>query len=196
MKRFFYITMAFMLCFLSFIPVSYAELPSNLPPLEMTSDIDYRVYYKYGEYNYIIDFQSNGSFDLDAVYDGDEIVTFSVSNNEYAVYYILRTYSFNTKRWDTNGTIQLYPEQPKRLAIDSLLDSTITIYNEDGTIFFQPPPTKPHQILAEVTKEEMVKAQSNLVGTMRTLALCGVGLIALLMVLPLFGKVFRIFRVK
>lgn len=42
--------------------------------------------------------------------------------------------------------------------------------------------------ILEVTEEQMVKTLPEMVGTMKTLALCGVGCLALLVVLSLFGK--------
>lgn len=69
--------------------------------------------------------------------------------------------------------------------------STTNLYYEDGSLFFQLTPN-----LEETIAEGVQTMGRQVVGTMRILVVCGVGLIALLAGLGLFGKVFRIFQVK
>lgn len=75
----------------------------------------------------------------------------------------------------------------------NVVHSTFDFVKNDGTVFFQQPPTELYQIIHKVT-EEGLETRLTLAGTIRILVLCGVGLIALLMVLNLFGKVFNHYR--
>lgn len=76
-----------------------------------------------------------------------------------------------------------------------LYSSTDVINASDGTVFFQVPPKMEelYQTIQKVT-EQGLETELTLAGTIRILVLCGVGLIALLMALNLFGKLFNRFR--
>lgn len=67
----------------------------------------------------------------------------------------------------------------------TVIASTFDWYNEEGERFFPLPLWAEMEL---VTQGEMVSLTAETVGTMKVLALCGVGLIALLVVLSLFGR--------
>lgn len=69
--------------------------------------------------------------------------------------------------------------------------STLSFYKEDGTLFF---PLPLWEEMEQVTQGEMMGLTTEVVGTMKVLALCGVGCLALLVVLKLFGKRSLIYR--
>lgn len=73
-----------------------------------------------------------------------------------------------------------------------LLESTRDIYYKDGSIFFQVPPAGTlAEAIMEVVKAEIPATQNNLMKTMSTVVLCGVGCLALLISLVLLVKVLR-----
>lgn len=72
-----------------------------------------------------------------------------------------------------------------------LVQSTFTWYDESGTPFF---PKPLYQTMGEVVAEEMPELSQMTGGTMTILTVCGVGCLALLMVLKLFGKRSLLFR--
>lgn len=72
--------------------------------------------------------------------------------------------------------------------------SDLDIY-KDGTIFFPLPPKPLYQTVTEVGAQTLQStAVPEVASTMMILTLCGVGLLALLMVLPLLGKIFSSYR--
>ena len=83
-------------------------------------------------------------------------------------------------------------------ADEKLVWTSHDLKDEDGNVFmegdlvFQGAPLE--VIIQAVTGEQMKVMIPNLVGTMKILVLCGVGLMALLVVLKLFGKRSLIYR--
>lgn len=73
----------------------------------------------------------------------------------------------------------------------SILSSDVDVYNADGTLFFQNPLW---MRVEQVTQGVIPELSNNLGGTMMILIVCGVGCLALLIVLNLFGKRLSIFR--
>ena len=69
--------------------------------------------------------------------------------------------------------------------------STVDIYDTTGNRFF---PLPLWEMMGQVTQGEMTGLQTETAGTMRILVLCGVGCLALLVVLSLFGKRSLIYR--
>lgn len=106
------------------------------------------------------------------------------------------TFTFNkdTKTWGDSGS-QTTTNKQNSFSFTYLYDCSVDILNSDGTVFFQAPLVNPelHQIIQRVT-EQGLKEKLTLAGTIRILLLCGVGLMALLVVLSLFGKVFNRYR--
>lgn len=87
------------------------------------------------------------------------------------------------------GTLQQYDYMSD--SFTNVLKSNKDIYDSENVLFFQALP------LQEVIQSNLQsRLQPKVVGEMRILALCGVGLIALLVGLNLFGKVFKIFRAQ
>lgn len=66
-----------------------------------------------------------------------------------------------------------------------MIYSTLSFYKEDGTLFF---PLPLWAEVEKVTQGEMMTALAETLGTMKTLMVCGVGCLALLVVLSLYGK--------
>lgn len=73
----------------------------------------------------------------------------------------------------------------------SISTSDLDVYNTDGTLFFRNPLW---MVVEKVTQGEMTNLLTETGGTMKTLLVCGVGCLALLVVLSLFGKRSLIFR--
>lgn len=79
-------------------------------------------------------------------------------------------------------------------SIKEFLYSSVDLY-KDGELFFPLPPKPLYQVVAEVGVQSLQNtAVPEVTSAMTTLTLCGVGLIALLAVLPLFGKIFHRYR--
>lgn len=66
-----------------------------------------------------------------------------------------------------------------------MIYSTLSFYKEDGTLFF---PLPLWAEVEKVTQGEMMTTLAETLGTMKILMVCGVGCLALLVVLSLFGK--------
>lgn len=77
----------------------------------------------------------------------------------------------------------------------TILESNVDIYEYDGSSFTDVVVFRPTPPLLEVVAESMENFQVTTVGAMKILLLCGVGLIASLVGLKVFGRVLPIFRV-
>ena len=88
------------------------------------------------------------------------------------------------------GTMQTY-SWGTSIQCKTILYSTDDVCDKDGNVVF--PLTPP---LKEVTEMALANFQTKTGGVMKILVVCGVGLIALLVGLNLFGKVFAIFQVR
>lgn len=130
--------------------------------------------------------------------DGNgNLILKATSNNVYFTftYYI---YSSDGKinvpqdKWYTEQNYNRYTDNLSHTMPSScsVVYSTFDILNQDGSVFFQAPKLTLAEVVQGATKEALPhRLQDPTVGTMRVLVLCGVGLIALLMGLNLFGKV-------
>lgn len=87
------------------------------------------------------------------------------------------------------GTLQQYDYMSD--SFSNVLKSNKDIYDSENVLFFRALP------LEKVIQNNLQKnLQPKVAGGMKILALCGVGLMALLVGLKVFGKVFKIFRVQ
>ena len=81
---------------------------------------------------------------------------------------------------------------------DILIWTNFDIYDIDGILNYEGdlnfPPAPLPKVVHKVAEEHLPKVGQALVGAMKVLLPCGVGCLALLMALNLFGKVFRIFH--
>lgn len=193
MKKLLYLMLS-ALFFVSFSLPSYAST-FDLPLPEKPSPNSIVYAFKNG-LNTTADIIVDGSYYLDfAEYNpstGD--VTYKFTKN-----ITMHRYLYNNNSWSlyNSYTLDTVVFKANKPGENELLYSDVNVYNTDGTIFFQvAPPTEGTPTVEGTITEEMKKFQTTLVGTMRILMVCGVGLIALLIGLNLFGKVFRIFRVK
>ena len=196
-KRFSIIFFSLLFCLIfssmAFADVTTATLPSSMYPLpDVPSSSSYveKVLTLNNKGNYILDyFYSNGDYDLDLVVNPTTgYMTVSVSNNDYAVYNVY--YAYIDGGWVQRQTSQMYADTPSHPTINVLFESTVDVYDESGNVFFSPIPL--HQKIMAVAEPAL--AEMGLAGTIQILVLCGVGLMALLMVCVLFGKVFNRFR--
>lgn len=111
-----------------------------------------------------------------------------------------QTYKLNSSNtWvlqtSSNGTVSAgWNHDVVYSTHDIISEMTEDVYFSSTPDFFNPPPPLAEVIqgVAEETIQE--KTLPEMAGTMRILALCGVGLIALLVVLKLFGKRSLIYR--
>lgn len=85
------------------------------------------------------------------------------------------------------------------ITANTALWSSFDIYNSDGSLFMKGDENfiPLHQQIQKVTEKTLaVETLPTVGGAMKILTACGVGLAALLMVLPLFGKLSKIFRLR
>lgn len=107
--------------------------------------------------------------------------------------YYRYTLNAETGEWKVNDPS--YSSSGIGLSKTYVVDSNFDIYDKSGNVafegggdFFTPPPPLAELVL-EVTEEELVTvAIPEMVGAMKVLVPCGVGLMALLVGLSLFGK--------
>lgn len=179
MKKILVLLLVFVMTFVVTISVS-AETPPALPD-ELLPGSSYYGYVVYdGNYKYYLTNSSlwATSTELSATVRSSEAISF-------------KYYLYTNGEWVRQGS---YNDIPK-LNLGNILYNSVDVYTSDGVLalsatpdFFYPP--RPlAEVIQEVTgktlQEEAVPAVG---GTMTILALCGVGLIASLVVLKLFGK--------
>lgn len=151
---------------------------------------NYFIYQSDGKYTlYII--SSDTSYTVDAEASGGYL-TFGTSEVSSSYKY---TYDGGTDWYRESSRNDVYYNNKVNAGSTSveLLVSTFNWYDEDGGLFF-PKPLPLHLAIGEMTAVEMGEVLPEAVGTMKILAVCGVGCLALLAVLKLFGKRLLIFR--
>lgn len=130
------------------------------------------------------------------VYTSDE--SYTIRGEEYGARY--RTYtdpsvtvqryeSYDGINWEQTYTGKTANDYPGEIGYE-LISSTFDWYTEAGDRFF---PVPLWEEVQTVTQGEMGILTSETAGTMRTLVVCGVGLMACLMALSLFGKRWLLF---
>lgn len=211
MQKILYITLAFILCFTCVMPVSYAD--TVYPSLDTINAFsDYEEYVIFAEYidgqpvfyhinlfddnkDYIT--SKNAKFEI-KINTSNVPVVYLRDSNGTALNFTRKNYVYQVLNpslgWtlrDDSTTVQSAMLKDINNNTYSYVSSTVDILNQDGTIFFPPPPTELYQIIQGVTNQTLPQTQTTVVGTMRILVLCGVGCLALLMVFPLFGKVLK-----
>lgn len=205
MKRFFALFCA-VFCFALSVTPSFAITYDELPEFPVTEHpyqdtltyiggdgvtVFHTVLYSNAEF---IDSVTVTTQDIPSGIKTPYAIRYNYLDNDYAIYNTI--YRLTDGEWVNTGTYQQH-NLTTYTGINEksyVLGSSLDIYNDDGTLFFEQTPVVVP--LEEIMKTEMPKFQETTVGTMKVLVLCGVGLIALLVVLNLFGKVFRIFQVK
>lgn len=118
---------------------------------------------------------------MNAVYSDDRVtVSFDNPVNHYQ-------YKLVGDEWEEYAS---YPNTYGSHAMSlsetaTILSSNLIVYDENGDVFFRNPLW---MVMGQVVQGEMKNLTAETGGTMKVLTLCGVGLIALLVVLSLFGK--------
>lgn len=130
------------------------------------------------------------------VYTSDS--SYTIRGEEYGARY--RTYlepsvtatrfqSYDGINWEQTYNDKTSNDYPGEIGWE-LISSTYDWYTEEGDRFF---PVPLWEEVQTVTQGEMGNLTSETAGTMRTLVVCGVGLMACLMALSLFGKRWLLF---
>lgn len=198
--------LAFVFC-LMFTSMAFAvEYPSNLPPVptefsaqgtSFTTE-DYFIFTNKDNNTFVVllnnSSKAEGNFTNTINSSNNNIQVTHSSGNNFA-YALIR---YKDGAWGT--TIQVSSgsasTEPTQKWSSTFLYSTFDLKDENGEVFFTAPVKgEPplHQTIQKVT-EEGLATELNLAGTIRILVLCGVGLIASLMALNLFWKVFNHYR--
>lgn len=125
---------------------------------------------KYGWY-----YSADGTVNYNA---SESVPSFTVSGDQWI---------FSVNSPVNAGTVVLQTGEHYRWSAADILNSDNTVW-KTGDVNFTPPPPALQEIILEVVGEEMTVTAPKVGGTMKTLALCGVGLMASLVVLKLFGK--------
>lgn len=151
-----------------------------------------------GTYRYIAFGSSDGNVEINITVDTvNNVTTFESVDNE-PFRYSRYSYDSTTNSWKHSTTPQnddsdgIYVMANDFIESFTILESTSNVYDSNGTLFFpNPPEAQLYQMIQKVITEEMGTQQKTLVGTMKILMVCGVGLMSLLIGLVLFGKVLR-----
>lgn len=202
---------AVLFCFMV-IPTSYASVEfadvSELPVF----DSDHSDYKDYPYTHYVIHKTFGSQYNANIIFFGSEqpflvnsyidshqdaysAITYTVEDSDSEVH----MYQYNlisSGKWViASSTPQVFQDgYTTRKQVAKLYYSTFNIRQSESSdeVFFSPPTElELYQIIQEVTKEAITKEKLTLDGTMKILTVCGIGLIALLIGLVLFGKVLR-----
>ena len=184
------LTLAFclMFCSMSFAAVNIGTAPDNIFPLpDVTINAPYHheiLFSNQNHFPFYYYIYSDEEFSLDSYYNGTDAIYYVVDKNVNVARYI-----FQNGQWNLDSNVKFSTTANNWSLVTTLYTSTFDIRANPNSdeLFFQGPPTQLYQMIHKVTEEGMA-TEFNLVGTIRILVLCGVGLIALLMVLNLFGE--------
>lgn len=189
---------------LIFSSISNCFAATTYPSIKSVIDTDYYAYTIYTLYNGEITarvVKSNDKSVIDGVYfiyqdktakDLGKISIYSI--NDITVYqYVLRdgVWASNSTTTITSNTGAVFEDIRNATIYESSKD---IVYDTDwANPFF--PQTLPLLVTTmEMIAVETPKAGTEVLATMRTILLCGVGCLALLIALPLFSKVFLRYR--
>lgn len=104
-----------------------------------------------------------------------------------------------TMSWDKNGgisTSQSYRNSNFDITQMEIIKSDVNILDYDGTVFFLPRPFYLMKTTGEMTGAISMKSLwKTMVGNLEIVTLFGVGLLALVIGLKIFGKISKIFRI-
>lgn len=182
MKKIVLLLSVFVLVF-AFNTFAYASTSVTPPDLNGSND-SYIIYYQ-GDLLSVITYNSDDwSFVLQ---NGNTLVWTKNRETAYVRYANQKSYS----GWENYGWGTLFQYDPLiTYGCDEIVSSSHNVYDTDGkVVFLVPPPLK------EKTEEALTNFQVKTGGMMNTLVLCGVGCLALLTVLKLFGKRSLIFHI-
>lgn len=127
----------------------------------------------------------------------EEMTRISFSSNNKGLYtnYVLRDVPSVGLQWNqvdnTSYTFNAGTSKLMNSAVFEFLKTSNEITLSDGTVVFPEPPTP---TLTQVIQEETTRAQGTILKAMTVIALCGVGCLALLTVLPILSRVFSRYR--
>lgn len=195
----FKILMFSLLFCLMFCTVGFASsYPSDLPPVPETFEIDGITYPvqasvivsdSQGYFLRLLYCSSEGKFINDMEPNNDFVRIHHSSGNKFAY----RGYRLSDGVWNSVSSDPSTPQQGFYTTFATPVFSTFDLVDANGEVFFSAPVMELYQTIQKVT-EQGLATELTLAGTIRVLVLCGVGLIALLMVLNLFGRVFNLYR--
>lgn len=204
MKKIICFMFVFMLCF-SFMTVSFAsDVPSDVPDFSnLVSDFeqynhefiisrdeghwDYILYYVYET----IGMDQQGYY-FDVKVNPNSYATITLTNGIDNAKFNYRAWYYKNGQWNSWKSSSSSGAQTSFVTdINTPLYSTLTLYSENGDVFFQTPPATLEGAVAQMVAEEMTTFPEMMAQKMRTLVLCGVGCLALLISLVLLVKVLR-----
>lgn len=181
MKKYLIMMVATFTLMISMCVCAYAsDLP--LPPTDNTNNA-YLVYKNKDDgYYYAILYNYN---DWTPILNGSNLTWIKHRETAYIRYLSVKSKADISNGWGTfsqlnNGDSPL---------VESVILSNRNICDSSGKVVFRVPPK-----LREETEKALKKFQITTGGTTNTLILCGVGCLACLMGLKIFGKVFAIFH--
>lgn len=131
-----------------------------------------------GGYSYYV-YYSPSSYTIEGI-AGDQLLAKFSSNVNWKVFRCT-----DGRNWAENASSSGYQYGMGYTSDVTILSSSFDFYDESGNLFF---PLPLWVEMGQMTEGEMGALTTETAGTMRVLAVCGVGLIALLAVLSLFGK--------
>lgn len=215
MRKILYFILALFFCLVSFSSVSFAEetvpsysdlidkhgVPQATHISQVVSSGKYNLFLFY-DYNNFIEY-SNAKF-VTGINDSDSVyVNLIQEDGTKSLYNVVRYRWDSTNGWELKDDFKSIDNITIGTAVDgglnnlTIISSDFDIIGKNNELLFPEAPTlELYQKIQELTNQEMTKTQMTVVGAMKVLVLCGVGLIALLVVLNLFGKVFRLFQVR
>lgn len=205
MKKIFILMLVFMFCFINVVPsfastsnlVDYSDKIKNaehhLIVKKPTEDTYMLVVLKHST-SYTEEQLEGTEFIVRKEEDGKYHVRLLKGNTQYAfISQCYGLYEIKPTEWSYIGQDNSTGYSISNAWAGEFIESTVNVYDLDGNLVF-PEATHLYQIIQKVTIPEVAKTQTTVVGVMKILALCGVGCLALLMVLPLFGKVLNRYR--
>lgn len=173
-------------CGLRLMRTSAPVVPSTYPTLPVVEGKNLHYVVLHREYGYFfMVLTSDTPYTVGGTVGDDYLITVA---NEQEVSYVTYTCT-DGENWVQQNSGKAYATTVGS-ASSTLLASTFDWY-KDGTLFFLVPLWEK---LDRVTQGQMMGLTAETVGTMKILALCGVGCLALLVVLKLFGKRSLIYR--
>lgn len=176
------------------VPTFAMSYPNDLPvaPSDLYSNGSYIIFYATTEKYVLINFDTKNPT---LQYDDQSYAQPSLMLNTSTKF---KWYHLIDGVWTYKGEQTVTASGIGTIIADvkSFKYTTADVYDRNSGELVFPLPLALHQIVGAVAETEAEKLGIQAVGTMGTLTLCGVGCLALLMGLSLFGKVFQIFQVK
>lgn len=198
MKRIIFMLLTVVMLMGGTISAFVMEYPSDLPELPSNHDSHILIYGS-GNSKYLLIFEFEESTHMNAItfYDqdmGDDTSRFVIRNGVSVKYYF---YSLNNNVWKHEQTTTFDANRHVITSAKNLeyIYSTLNVYDEDtNKMVFLATPVPLAEEIRILTEETMAEeTMPELTQTIMTIVLCGVGCLALLILLPVLKKVYSRF---